>query len=169
MTLSEYEYLDGYKLRRKVRAIIANDTGEFLFIQPHGYKADTWTFVGGGIEPGESEEQAILREIREETGLTSLIDLHISSVKHHFVFSDRAKSRRHLDYDGQAANVFFATVSSDSDVDIQVEEIQAYRWCSLSAAEPLLKIQPQKKLFNQVLLEFQDHPSIKKARLKGLR
>lgn len=46
MTTSKYEYLNGHKLRKTVRAIIVNEDGEFLLIQPHGYEADTWTLVG---------------------------------------------------------------------------------------------------------------------------
>ena len=31
---------------------------------------DKWIGIGGGIEPGESPEQGLLREVKEETGLT---------------------------------------------------------------------------------------------------
>jgi len=31
---------------------------------------DKWLGIGGGIEPGETPEQCLLREAREETGLT---------------------------------------------------------------------------------------------------
>lgn len=35
---------------------------------PHG--PSFWITVGGGLEPGESHEEAARREVREETGLT---------------------------------------------------------------------------------------------------
>ena len=31
---------------------------------------DKWIGIGGGIEPGESPEECLLREVKEETGLT---------------------------------------------------------------------------------------------------
>lgn len=161
MASSEFEYHEGFKYQRKVRVIIASERGEFLLIQPHGYEADAWTLVGGGVEPGESEEQAIVREIREEIGITELTGLEASSIRHRFVFSDSAK-RCELNHDGQAATVFFATTTPGASVVIQ-EEIQAYRWSSLGAAELLLKVAPQKGLFNEVISEFKKHPVVKRA------
>lgn len=64
-----FEIVDGHKLRKKVRAVIENEQGQFLLIQPHGYDSDAWTLVGGGVELDESDEQAILREIREKLAL----------------------------------------------------------------------------------------------------
>lgn len=104
--ISKFEFLNGHKLRKTVRAIIANDDGEFLLIQPHGYEADTWTLVGGGVEDGESDEQAMLREIREEAGISSLTGIQLSAVKHWYCFSERINSERGLSHDGQIAKVF---------------------------------------------------------------
>jgi 8-oxo-dGTP pyrophosphatase MutT (NUDIX family) len=112
---SKFEIVDGHKLRKKVRVVIANEHGRFLLIQPHGYGPDTWTLVGGGVEEGESDEQAILREIHEEIGISALIALHMSTARHWYQFSDRIKTQRKLDHDGQIAKVFFAVVTSGSD------------------------------------------------------
>ncbi len=40
---------------------------------------ESWCLPGGGIEAGESFEQAALREVAEETGITTLVAPHVST------------------------------------------------------------------------------------------
>lgn len=73
-TIYVYDYKN-YKVggtvgvRPSVRAIIIKD-GKLGMI--HSRRFDYYTFAGGGIDPGESHEEALIREVREELGLKVL-------------------------------------------------------------------------------------------------
>lgn len=57
-------------IRECAGAIILNSKGEVALVRN---RAETlWFFPKGGVDDGESLEEAALREVREETGLTSL-------------------------------------------------------------------------------------------------
>lgn len=53
-----------------VAALIVRD-GKFLICQRPKQKARglLWEFVGGKVEPGETQEEALIRECREELGI----------------------------------------------------------------------------------------------------
>jgi 8-oxo-dGTP diphosphatase len=64
--------------RGRVAAVIVRD-GRVLMVRerrrgPTGRHdgAEYWVLPGGGIEPGETPEEAVAREVREEVGLASL-------------------------------------------------------------------------------------------------
>lgn len=48
---------------------ISNDEPEYLLLH---YTASHWDFPKGNIEAGETEKEAAVREIREETGITDV-------------------------------------------------------------------------------------------------
>ena len=50
-----------------VSGVVLNQKGQVLLIQRNDSKA--WSLPGGGVEDGESPDQAVVREIKEETGL----------------------------------------------------------------------------------------------------
>jgi 8-oxo-dGTP diphosphatase len=53
-----------------VGALIKDSAGRLLLIRRgHEPGAGLWSLPGGRIEPGESDQQAVVREIAEETGL----------------------------------------------------------------------------------------------------
>jgi 8-oxo-dGTP diphosphatase len=53
-----------------VGAVIKDARGRLLLVKRgHEPGAGLWSLPGGRIEPGETDAQALVREIREETGL----------------------------------------------------------------------------------------------------
>lgn len=50
-----------------VRAIVRSNSGEFLLVR-HTYTPG-WHFPGGGVEKGQTAEQALRNELKEETNL----------------------------------------------------------------------------------------------------
>ena len=53
-----------------VGAVIKDGQGRLLLIKRgHEPGAGLWSIPGGRIEPGETDAQALVREMREETGL----------------------------------------------------------------------------------------------------
>ena len=56
---------DGYRLN--VGIILSNEAGQVFWARRIGQNA--WQFPQGGIDQSESPEQAMYRELREETGL----------------------------------------------------------------------------------------------------
>lgn len=51
------------------KALITNEEGKILVVKEN---QDFWSLPGGGVDHGESAQECIKREIKEEIGLTSV-------------------------------------------------------------------------------------------------
>ena len=61
--------IDSEGFRANVGIVVANDRGQVLWARRVGGR-DAWQFPQGGINSGESPEQALYRELHEEVGLS---------------------------------------------------------------------------------------------------
>ncbi|HHY83225.1 MAG TPA: (deoxy)nucleoside triphosphate pyrophosphohydrolase [Clostridiales bacterium] len=68
-----------------VAALIWNND-KFLVCQRPANKARSllWEFVGGKVEPGETKEQALIRECQEELGVTLSVGEAFMDVTHEY-------------------------------------------------------------------------------------
>ena len=61
--------IDSNGFRPNVGIMLANDRGQLLWARRVGGR-DAWQFPQGGIQAGESPEEALYRELHEEVGLS---------------------------------------------------------------------------------------------------
>jgi nucleoside triphosphatase len=107
-----------------VRAVILNTRGDVLLMRSHKWRG-LWVIPGGHIELGERVEDALRREVREETGL-EVHDLHFL-LWQEFVHDQAFWEKRHfifLDYECQT-EMEEATLN---------DEAQEYRWVPVKKA-----------------------------------
>jgi putative (di)nucleoside polyphosphate hydrolase len=64
-----FAVIDSDGFRPNVGIVLANDQGQVLWARRVGGR-DAWQFPQGGINSGESPEQALYRELHEEVGLS---------------------------------------------------------------------------------------------------
>ena len=84
-----------------------------------------WGLAKGAIEPGESEEQAAVREVLEETGLEVDVEADLGDIRYFYVWEDvRVRKRVH----------FFLMRMTGGDVAHHVTELEDVRWVPLRSA-----------------------------------
>ena len=70
----------------EVVAALICDSDKFMICQRPAHKARAllWEFVGGKVEPGETKEQALIRECQEELAITLSVDDVFMDVIHEY-------------------------------------------------------------------------------------
>lgn len=72
------------KMIEVVAAVIENSGKYFADQRGYGEWKDWWEFPGGKIEPGESPEEALKREIREELDTEISIDRFLMTIDYDY-------------------------------------------------------------------------------------
>jgi 8-oxo-dGTP pyrophosphatase MutT (NUDIX family) len=85
--MREHDVPDG--ARAAARVLIFDENRRLLLFRAEGDGARWWVAPGGGIEAGESFEQAARREAEEETGFAIELGPWVWTRRHRFVFQGR--------------------------------------------------------------------------------
>ena len=145
--------------RRGVGAVILNREGRIFAGQRRDAMFDAWQMPQGGIDEGEAPLEAVLREVREETGIDPRKLELLGETREWIRYDVPPELVPNLwggRYRGQEQRWFaFRFLGSDEDIDIETEhpEFRAWRW--MDPDELLANIVPFKRdLYAHVLAEF---------------
>lgn len=118
------------KPRRTVRTILKNEEAKIalMFMAKH----QVYIFPGGGVEDGESLEEALRREILEETGCSCRIIKEMG-----YIYENRGA----LDYTQES--FYYVTEKIGEQVDVKLtkdekDNMTSYNWYSIEEAHERL-------------------------------
>ena len=118
-----------------VAAIIRK--GDKIFATQRGYGdwKDWWEFPGGKIEPGESPEEALKREIREELSTEISVDKFLCTVEYDY-------PKFHL-----TMHCFWCSIESGN---LILKEHEAAKWLSLDQLDSVNWLPADKIVIEQI-------------------
>jgi len=104
-------------------ACIRDEQGRILLVK-RGGEEDLWSVPGGGMDPGESLSETVVREVREETGLIvepeELIGIY-SSPEYAFTYPNQDQVSPVI--------AFFECRVIGGSLEVDMDEIIAARYC----------------------------------------
>ncbi len=131
------------RLRRAVRAVLLDPDDHALLVRWEFAERDVWGVPGGGIDPGETHEDAVRRELREETGLALPAGGRFTPVaRRTHVFSLQTPDGESFDGQTEWFYLFrverFTPRGSMSDAELRAEALHELRWVPLDEVEGLV-------------------------------
>lgn len=125
--------------RQGVIAIVIDKDSNFLLVQKNKYKDNEWNFLGGGREDGETLEENLLRELKEEIGADKrkFEIIGISSHKTEYDYPEDTVEKIHNGkYRGQSYDqVILRFNGNKEDLDFNPEEFKKHKWVKADELE----------------------------------
>lgn len=141
--------------RTGISAIIVNSKNEFLLVNLESFDHKYFALPGGGMEEGETLEDAAYREIHEELGIDKELLQYVrySETPVLFKFKVITMNRDGKNYDGSERYFFgFRFIGTDANIKLKSGEVRSYKWV------------PFTKLKNFLLFEDQYEQTLEKIR-----
>lgn len=104
----------------------------FLLVQHIKWPENFWKFPQGGIDEGETEEEAARRELLEELGTDKFKFIAKSSHTNKYDWEDESVKLAGFRWRGQIQRFFLVEyLGNDKDIKINKNEFRRYEWVSL--------------------------------------
>lgn len=153
---------DASLYRPAAGVVLFNPEGKVWLGHRAGPRSDyVWQFPQGGIDPGESQEFAALRELREETGISVAHLRPLARVDTELFYDFPESYRTHArtrDWRGQRQSWFaYRFLGAASDIDLAYQtpaEFSKWRWAPLSEAAAGV-VPFKRKVYERLYVEFE--------------
>lgn len=127
-----------------------HDGVKVLLVERANEKNEHWQLPQGGVDEGESDEQAVLREMREEVGATNLKILGKHPQKHTYNWPEWHQLRG--GFKGQSQTIFYLRFDPNSDkIAIDEKEIKSYQWVDLDKAAAI--VHPMRRAMTEMAVK----------------
>ncbi len=139
--------------------VLQNDVRQFLLLQ---YRAGHWEFPRGHMEAGETEHDAALREIREETGLVDVRIVPDIRTTMQFSYVARGEEYRKRKNDNACAvvwkRVIFLAAEVAPDAMVQLShEHSDYMWADYAHAMDTLTFRNARGVLSNIVRDLEKH------------
>ncbi len=126
------------------KAFLHNAQGKYLFLKRSAYGArpSEWDLPGGRMDPGETLDEALSREIEEETGITGVKNPKLVYAQSHVRNDEEAQYNYVL--------LLFISETGKTDVTLSGEH-QEYTWLYLKDAVDLVQHPLHKESIQRII------------------
>jgi len=123
-----------YKIQEAAGGYVLNSEGQLLVF----YRRGSWDMPKGKIDPGETPEEAAVREVQEETGLVHVaLGAFLMHTYHTFVYKEQRILKK---------TWWYSMKTTDTQVVPQTEEdIEEIRW-----VEPRAWVEAEKEVYGNI-------------------
>jgi len=137
------EYKRRMKLPYRYGAIgyVINNEGKFFIAKRNDKnKSEHWQPPQGGIDIGETPEQAVVREVKEETGMnTKIICGAKTTIKYDWHNFNNLSLFRYYKYRGAIKSIFLLKFEgSDNEIALDQNELIDYKWVTLEELKNII-------------------------------
>lgn len=147
--------------RPNVSMLVFRRDGKVLVNHEKGKREERWKFPQGGVEKGETLEQAVKRELEEEVRLTHVALLGKAKYVHYYDWPEDTQKRK--GFRGQEQHTFLVYTEKPEEASPNEKKIMETKWMPFHEAVEKFKFENQQSAARKIWEEFS---SIIESRIK---